>query len=94
MNESYKYKTSELEASLSSFAEKGITEFTLQDQEVLEHKGKLLSFLKNFEKKCPEVLLTLPVSASVLDMDVCKACSRIFCTLEIPFTGTSHEPVL
>lgn len=89
MNESYKYKTSELEASLSSFAEKGITEFTLQDQEVLEHKGKLLSFLKNFEKKCPEVLLTLPVSASVLDMDVCKACSRIFCTLEIPFTGTS-----
>ena len=79
MNESYKYKTSELEASLSSFAEKGITEFTLQDQEVLEHKGKLLSFLKNFEKKCPEVLLTLPVSASVLDMPKPRASRPVDC---------------
>lgn len=89
MSESYKYKTSELENSLSSFAERGITEFTLQDESILGHKGKLLSFLKAFEKKCPSVLLTLPVKAGVLDMDVCKAAGNLFCTLEIELKGLS-----
>ncbi len=91
MNESYKYKTSELEASLSTFEEKGVTEFTLQDQTILGHKGKLLSFLKSFSQKCPQVLLTLPVDPQVLDMDICKAVAGLYCTLEIPLKGISKD---
>ena len=80
----YKFNSSDLETSLSSFSERGITEFTLQDAEILSSRGKLLDFLKAFRKNAPDVFLTLPVSASVLDMDVCRACSDLYCTLEIP----------
>ena len=86
---SYQYKSSELESSLASFDQRGITEFTLQDEAILSHKGKLLHFLQVFREKAGDVFLTLPVSASVLDMDVCKACAELYCTLEIPFSGLS-----
>lgn len=80
---------SDVESSLSSFASRGITEFTLQDSDILSHKGKLLHFLQAFRKKAGDVLLTLPVRVEILDMDVCKACSELYCTLEIPLEGES-----
>jgi hypothetical protein len=87
MSTNIHFSASELESSLSNLEDKGITEFVLQDETILSHKGKLLSFLKLFEKKAPEVFLTLPVSAEVLDMDVCRACTALYCTLEIPLHG-------
>ena len=89
MSDTIKFTSSNLEASLSSFKQRGITEFTLQDEAILGHKGKLLHFLQVFRKEAGDVFLTLPVSASVLDMDVCKACAELYCTLEIPFSGLS-----
>lgn len=89
MSDSFKFNSANLESSLSSFKERGITEFTLQDEAILSHKGKLLHFLQLFREKAGDVFLTLPVSASVLDMDVCKACSELYCTLEIPLEGIS-----
>ena len=89
MDKSIKFNSSNLESSLSTFASQGITEFTLQDEAILSHKGKLLHFLEVFHEKAGDVFLTLPVSASVLDMDVCKACSELYCTLEIPLEGLS-----
>ena len=89
MSDTIKFTSSNLESSLSSFSSRGITEFTLQDEAILSHKGKLLRFLQVFREKAGDVFLTLPVSATVLDMDVCKACSELYCTLEIPFSGLS-----
>ena len=89
MADTVKFSSSQLESSLSSFSSKGITEFTLQDKQILSHKGKLLHFLQVFREKAGDVFLTLPVGAEVLDMDVCKACSELYCTLEIPLTGVS-----
>ena len=91
MVQTFKFSSANLESSLSSFSEKGITEFTLQDEAILSHKGKLLHFLESFRSKCGDVFLTLPVSATVLDMDVCKACSELYCTLEIPLSGISKN---
>ena len=64
--QSYQYKSSELESSLASFAQRGITEFTLQDEAILSHKGKLLHFLQIFAQKAGDVFLTLPVNAANL----------------------------
>ena len=89
MEKSFKFNSANLESSLASFAERGITEFTLQDEAILSHKGKLLHFLQVFREKAGDVFLTLPVRAELLDMDVCKACAEIFCTLEIPLEGVS-----
>ncbi|MBQ9282367.1 MAG: hypothetical protein IJ207_09240 [Treponema sp.] len=87
MSDTIKFNSSNLESSLSTFASQGITEFTLQDEAILSHKGKLLHFLEAFREKAGDVFLTLPVNASLLDMDVCKACSELYCTLEIPLEG-------
>lgn len=86
-NTEFFFKGEELKTCLSSLKEKGITEFTLQDESVLKNKEKLLRFLNSFQKKAPDILLVLPVQAEILDMEVCKACSRLFCTLEIDFNG-------
>ena len=90
MDKSIKFNSSNLESSLSTFASQGITEFTMQDESILSHKGKLLHFLEVFREKAGDVFLTLPVSASVLDMDVCKACAELYCSLEIPLEGLSR----
>lgn len=89
MADTVKFSSSNLESSLSSFGGRGVTEFTLQDEAILSHKGKLLHFLQIFREKAGDVFLTLPVSASVLDLDVCKACAELYCTLEIPLEGLS-----
>lgn len=89
MEKSYTFKTAQIEKELESFAEKGITEFTLQDESILNHKGKLLKFLQMVSEKAPELFLVLPVNADVLDLDVCKACCTLFCTIEISLNGIS-----
>ncbi len=89
MEKTFSFKSSEIESSIEDFKNKGITEFTLQDEEILSHKGKLLKFLSLVEKKYPDLFLTLPVKAEILDLDVCRAVSNLFCTLEVPLIGTS-----
>lgn len=93
MTKSYTFSADKIESELSSFATKGITEFTLQDEATLCHKGKLLKFLNSFAQKCQDVFLTLPVNADVLDIDVCRACSELYCTIEIQLDGTSKNGV-
>ncbi|MBQ7159016.1 MAG: hypothetical protein IJS09_06310 [Treponema sp.] len=83
------FSSHELEASLSTFAERGITEFTLQDEAILSHKGRLLHFLQVVSERAPDLFLTLPINAAVLDMDIAKAASNLYCSLEIPLEGTS-----
>lgn len=91
MQPSFKISSSDLEASLERFYKEGMTEFTLQDPSVLESKAKLLKFLQFVEKNCPGLFVTLPLSADVLDMDICKECSRINCSLDILLSGVSKN---
>lgn len=88
-NKESSIKFADAESLLENFARQGITEFTLQDENILNHKGKLLKFLQSIAEKAPDLFLTLPVKADILDMDVCKAVASLYCTLEIPLIGTS-----
>ena len=83
MERTFTFNSQQLESSLASFSEKGITEFTLQDSEILGHKGRLLRFLQAVRKNAPDLFVTLPVDAKILDMDVCKACAELNCSLDI-----------
>ena len=89
MDNSVHLSSQELDSALSTFAERGITEFTLQDESILSHKGRLLHFLQAVAERAPDLFLTLPINAAVLDMDVAKAVSNLFCSLEIPLEGTA-----
>lgn len=86
-SQSFKISSENLEPSLLEAYKKGATEFTLQDPSILGRKGKLLKFLQFVEKNCPSLFLTLPLSAEMLDMDVCRECSNLNCSIDIPFTG-------
>lgn len=87
MEKTFTFNSQQLESSLASFSEKGITEFTLQDSEILGHKGRLLRFLQAVRKNAPDLFVTLPVDAKILDMDVCKACAELNCSLDIVLDG-------
>lgn len=87
MERSYSFKSGDIENSLLTFEEKGITEFTLHDKAILSNKARLLSFLNSFLKNTPSTFLNLPVDACVLDADVCKLLSQLFCSLDIPLKG-------
>ncbi len=90
-NESFKINSENLEDSLSKAVKSGMTEFILQDSSILNHKGKLIKFLNFAGRNCPELFLTLPLSAEILDMDVCRACSEVNCSIEIPLAGESKN---
>ena len=90
-NGSFKINSENLEDSLSKAVKSGMTEFILQDSSILNHKGKLIKFLNFAGRNCPELFLTLPLSAEILDMDVCRACSEVNCSIEIPLTGESKN---
>ena len=64
-----------------------MTEFTLTDEKILSHRGNLLKFLEEFAEKRPDTFLSLSVDAGVLDMDVCRALSEIYCSLDIRLSG-------
>ena len=78
----------ELERALPLLAERGVTELTVQDAAITAHKGRLLRFLQLAAEQAPDVFFTLPLDVAVLDMDVAKAASRLYCSIELELRGT------
>lgn len=91
MEKTFTFNSEQLDFSLSSFAQKGITEFTLQDPEILGHRGRFLKFLQSVRKNAPGLFVSLPVEPEILDMDVCKACCQVNCSLDIAFDGKEKD---
>lgn len=79
----------ELERALPTFAERGITELTLHDTAITAHKGRLLHFLAAVREQAPDLFLTLPLEAAALDLDIAKAASCLYCSIELPLRGTA-----
>lgn len=79
----------DIERALPTLAERGITELTVQDPAITAHKGRLLRFLQLTAEQAPDLFLTLPLETAVLDMDVAKAASRLYCSIELPLRGIS-----
>lgn len=92
-NQFFKIRSQNLETSLIQSYKDGMTEFTLQDSSILTSKGQLLKFLKFIERSCPNLFLTLPLSAQMLDMDICRECSNLNCSLDIPLAGNEKNGV-
>ncbi len=88
MERGFHFSADHIERDLAACAGQGITELVLHDAGILSHKGKLLHFLQAVVSYAPGVFVTLPVDASVLDMDVAKAAAAVNCSLEIPLDGT------
>lgn len=75
--------------ALPEFSRKGITEFVLH--EIPENKKLLLNFLDAVQNYCPELFVNIPAPIEFLDREIACACTQLFCSLDIPFTGSSRH---
>jgi hypothetical protein len=87
----FQFRTGDIEAQLSHFAEEGITELAVHDPVFASDHTRLLHFLQAVAKDAPELYVTLPVNAAVLDADICRAASDLFCSLDIPLSAVSKS---
>ncbi len=85
MEKIFNLKASEIEPKLAECVKKGMTEFSLYDSEYAADKRKLLSFFKTVEKTAPDLFVSVLVKPEILDMELCRECLNVNCSLEIPF---------
>ncbi len=81
--------SADLVASLSTLASQGITELAVHDEALTAHKGKLLHFLHEAARRAPDIFYSITLDAAMLDMDVAKAASALYCSLELPLSAAS-----
>lgn len=84
----YNFETSKIISSLSTFTQKGITEFTVHDKSISKNKKALLELFEAVAKNCPQVFITVPVEANIIDKQLIQSAQEINVSLEIPVTGT------
>ncbi len=84
MNEEYKFKTCELEQQIPFLKDKGITEFSINDDSVACDKKQVLKILSLFTKFAPDVFLSIKLDALVIDRETVQGLSSLFCSVDIP----------
>ncbi len=89
MNKEYKFTSSELESQIATFAEKGITEFSIHDPALAKDKRRILKIINLVAQHAPEVFVSILIDASCLDREVAAAATQIFCSFDIPLECTA-----
>ena len=87
----YHFKTEEIEATLSEFEAKGITELSVYDDSFADNKQKILQFLKAVEKKAPFLFVALKINPKIIDLDVINQAMKINCSLELTFSANQKQ---
>lgn len=78
-----------LEADLSSLAQKGVTEFALHDERFASDKNALSSFLQAAARLAPNVYYSVPVQAQAIDAQVVGLLQNLFCSVDIFMSGAA-----
>lgn len=84
METTFNLKSGEIESKLSECVKKGMTEFSLYDDEYANNKGKMLSFIKTVQTTSPDLFVSIVINPYILDMEIARECTKINCSLEIP----------
>lgn len=80
----YNFKSSEIESQIPQLSKKGVTEFSVHDEEIAKNKGRVLKIINLIEKSAPDMFVSILVDASIIDKELLAAASRTFCAFEIP----------
>lgn len=84
LKKEYRFSADELEASLKTFSQKGITELFVNDEAMSNDKKRLIRFLSAVESDAGDLFVSIKVNPNVIDGAVCKKCAEVNCSLEIP----------
>lgn len=85
LKDEYDFDLKDLDSQLASFSQKGITRFSLNDGVFSRDKNSLKDFLLKARKYIPEVFISIPVEATVIDGEIVSLCRDLFCSLDIFF---------
>ena len=85
----YKFTSSELESQIASFAQKGITEFSIHDPSLAKDKKRLLKIINLIARQAPDVYVSILADACVIDRELTAAATQIFSSFDIPLTVQS-----
>lgn len=85
----YKFTSSELESQIASFAQKGITEFSIHDPSLAKDKKRLLKIINLIARQAPDVYVSILADACVIDRELVAAATQIFSSFDIPLTVQS-----
>ncbi len=85
MKDEYNFDLTDLDSQLASFSQKGITRFSLNEGVFSRDKNSLKNFLLKAQKYIPEVFISIPVEAGVIDGEIVSLCKDLFCSLDIFF---------
>ena len=85
----YKFTSSELESQIASFAQKGITEFSIHDPSLAKDKKRLLKIINLIARQAPDVYVSILADACVIDRELAAAATQIFSSFDIPLTVQS-----
>ncbi len=94
MAKDFEFDLHDLDSQLASFASRGITEFAVHDRKISSEKGALCNFLKKAAEYIPDVYITIPVSAGLIDNEVLALAQKLFCSLDIFLTASSFDKKL
>lgn len=81
----FNLKSGEIEQKLLECVKNGMTEFCLFDSACSCSRSKILAFLKYVEENAPQLFVSVVVNPEILDMEICRQCMKLNCSLEIPF---------
>ena len=83
-NKEYNFSSGEIEKQIPYFSEKGITEFTIHDNDIACNKKRVLKILNLVAQKAPEVFISIRIKAEIIDREIAAAATQIFCSFDIP----------
>lgn len=85
-NNEYVFTHENLEKELKRISDKKITELYVHDEKIASDKKNLINFLEVANRDIPEVYISIRINAQLLDSEVLKLLSTLFCSIEIPMT--------
>lgn len=80
--------------NLPDFSKQGITELSVHDKKIAGDKNELLKLCQSIEKHAPELFVSLKIEISALDKSLINELKNIYCSIEIPFSGTEKGGTL
>ena len=83
----YTFDANKIISSLPDFAQKEITELTVNDPEFSRDKKQICNLLQAVSEQSPELFVSLLADVNVIDSKLCNLLKNVYCSLEINLTG-------
>lgn len=84
MTNTYTFKTEDFETQLPLLIKKGVTELTIDDENLSKNKKRILKIISLLAQKAPDLFLSILIDASIIDKEICAAATQVFISFDIP----------